>query len=287
MVFQSYALYPRMTVRENLSFGLRMARHAAGRDRASGSRARPRCCRSSHLLDRRPDAALGRPAPARRDRPGAGARRRRLPVRRAAVQPRRPAPRTSSGSRSSACTSGSANTMIYVTHDQIEALTLADRIAVMKGGVIQQLGAPARRSTTGPANRFVAGFVGSPRMNFIEGRLERADGGLGLRRRRAPAAARRLSASRRGRRPGGRSRWACGPSISRIGGAGGGRWHGFAVDIVEPMGADNLVWCGDGRLSLERPHLRRAAAPAGRALDARPRPSAASRCSPPSSGARL
>ena len=68
------------------------------------------------------------------------------------------------------------NTMIYVTHDQIEALTLADRIAVMKGGVIQQLDDAAGRSTTGRSTCFVAGFIGSPAMNFVSGRLDVANG---------------------------------------------------------------------------------------------------------------
>ena len=84
-----------------------------------------------------------------------------------------------------------STTMIYVTHDQIEALTLADRIAVMQRLEIQQLGSPAEIYHR-PANLFVAGFVGSPRMNFIEGRLERDGHRLGLRRRRPAAAARRL-----------------------------------------------------------------------------------------------
>src|SRR4030095_3892093 len=64
-----------------------------------------------------------------------------------------------------------ANTMIYVTHDQIEAMTLADRIAVMKGGLIQQFDSP-QAIYNRPVNRFVAGFVGSPGMNFLEGALE-------------------------------------------------------------------------------------------------------------------
>src|SRR6185312_5077697 len=63
------------------------------------------------------------------------------------------------------------NTMIYVTHDQIEAMTLADRIAVMKGGVIQQLDAP-QTIYNRPVNRFVAGFLGSPAMNFLDGQVE-------------------------------------------------------------------------------------------------------------------
>jgi multiple sugar transport system ATP-binding protein len=67
------------------------------------------------------------------------------------------------------------STMIYVTHDQIEALTLADRVAVMHGGVIQQLAAP-REIYQRPVNRFVAGFVGSPAMNFISGKIQHANG---------------------------------------------------------------------------------------------------------------
>ncbi len=67
------------------------------------------------------------------------------------------------------------NTMIYVTHDQVEALTLADRIAIMRDGVIQQLASPAEIYHR-PANLFVAGFIGAPAMNFIEGRIERGNG---------------------------------------------------------------------------------------------------------------
>ena len=84
-----------------------------------------------------------------------------------------------------------ANTMIYVTHDQIEALTLADRIAVMKGGVIQQLDTP-QTIYNRPVNLFVAGFIGSPAMNFLEGarRVRRRHAGFTRERRRR--AARRL-----------------------------------------------------------------------------------------------
>jgi multiple sugar transport system ATP-binding protein len=67
-------------------------------------------------------------------------------------------------------------TMIYVTHDQVEAMTMADRIVVLNAGVIEQVGSPLELYN-GPANQFVAGFLGSPRMNFFEGRIEEADGG--------------------------------------------------------------------------------------------------------------
>jgi multiple sugar transport system ATP-binding protein len=72
------------------------------------------------------------------------------------------------------------STMIYVTHDQIEALTLADRVAVMNGGLIQQL-APPKEIYRRPVNLFVAGFVGSPAMNFLAGRISKANGGVGIR----------------------------------------------------------------------------------------------------------
>ena len=95
------------------------------------------------------------------------------------------------------------NTMIYVTHDQIEAMTLADRIAVMKSGVIQQLDDAARPSTTGRSTCFVAGFIGSPAMNFLEGAAIAADGAPrfvadGHRHRRSPATTSTTDA-RRGR----------------------------------------------------------------------------------------
>ena len=71
------------------------------------------------------------------------------------------------------------STMIYVTHDQIEALTLADRVAVMNGGVIQQLASP-KELYQRPVNRFVAGFVGSPAMNFVSGKLDVSDGAAAI-----------------------------------------------------------------------------------------------------------
>jgi multiple sugar transport system ATP-binding protein len=104
-------------------------------------------------------------------RDGAG-----VPVRRAAVQPRREAAHRAAA-RAEAAARDLGATMIYVTHDQVEAMTLASRIAVMRGGRIQQIGAPAEVYAR-PANMFVAGFLGAPGMNFIPGHLggESADG---------------------------------------------------------------------------------------------------------------
>ena len=167
MVFQSYALYPQMTVEGNLSFGLEDRRPAEGRDR------------QAHRARRRdPADRAAAEAQARRSFPAASASASRSAARWCATSTcscstsrsptSTPSCAPNCASRSSGCTSGSANTMIYVTHDQIEAMTLADRIAVMKGGVIQQFDTP-QAIYNRPVNRFVAGFIGSPGMNFIEG----------------------------------------------------------------------------------------------------------------------
>jgi multiple sugar transport system ATP-binding protein len=140
-----------------------------------------------------------------------------------------------------------STTMIYVTHDQIEAMTLADRIAVMKDQRIQQLGSPLEIYYR-PANRFVAGFVGSPRMNFVEGRLEQAGDGPAF-----VVADRRLPLHgyefRVPPEPGQPVTLGIRPEHISLDGAG--NWAGFTVELVEPLGADSLVWCTDGGLSLE------------------------------------
>ena len=174
MVFQSYALYPRMSVRQNLSFGLRMARTPAAEIERRVKQAAA-MLQIDHLLDRRPDQL-------------SGGQRQRVAIGRALVRDAavflfdEPLSNLDAQLRNELRVEikrlhhrlGKA-TMIYVTHDQIEALTLADRIAVMKDQAIQQLGSPSDIYHR-PANRFVAGFVGSPQMNFVDGRLELADG---------------------------------------------------------------------------------------------------------------
>ena len=132
--------------------------------------------------------------------------------------------------------------MIYVTHDQIEALTLADRVAVMKDGVIQQIDRPDVVYAT-PENRFVAGFIGASGMNFLPGSLEAgADGPVfragdvlvpleGYRFRAPPGAGRAVELGIR-------------PEHVRLGDAAAGQAIRVepTVDLVEPMGADALVW---------------------------------------------
>lgn len=166
MVFQSYALYPQMTVRGNLSFGLKNQKMPQDEIEKRVARA-SEILQIGPLLDRKP-AALS------------GGQRQRVAIGRALVRDvdvflfDEPLSNLDAKLRSELRVeikrlhSKLKNTMVYVTHDQIEALTLADRIAVMKGGVIQQLDDP-QSIYNRPANLFVAGFIGSPSMNMLKG----------------------------------------------------------------------------------------------------------------------
>ena len=127
------------------------------------------------------------------------------------------------------------NTMIYVTHDQIEALTLADRIAVMRGGYIQQLADP-KTIYNKPANLFVAGFIGSPAMTMLKGRI--ADARRLRPGRRRPCRSTATTAPSRRRAP--RRSSASGRSTSRC--APRARGSPPSIDIDEPMGSDSLLW---------------------------------------------
>ncbi len=173
MVFQSYALYPTMTVERNMSFGLRIN----GTPAADIDKRVKRAAEILHLeplLERKPSQL-------------SGGQRQRVAIGRALVREARvflfdePLSNLDAKLRAELrreikqLHKNLRSTMIYVTHDQIEAMTLASRIAVMKEGRIQQIGAPAEVYAR-PANRFVAGFLGSPGMNFIEGRLDSAEG---------------------------------------------------------------------------------------------------------------
>jgi len=246
MVFQSYALYPRMNVRGNLSFGLKMAKTPKDEIERRVAQAAS-MLQIEQLLDRRPDQL-------------SGGQRQRVAIGRALVRDAavflfdEPLSNLDAQLRNELRDEikrlhqrlGST-TMIYVTHDQIEAMTLADRIAVMKDQKIQQLGSPLELYHH-PANLFVAGFVGSPRMNFVEGTLEQADDGPAFTagRLRLPLNGYAFSSHPEPGRP-----CTLGIRPEHIALDDGGNWDGFTVDIVEPLGADNLVWCTDGALSLE------------------------------------
>ena len=168
MVFQSYALYPSMTVEKNMSFGLRMAR-------LPKAQIEQRIARAAEMLHLQP-VLKRKPAQL------SGGQRQRVAIGRALVREAgvflfdEPLSNLDAKLRAELrrelklLHQKLRSTMIYVTHDQVEAMTLATRIVVMLAGKIQQIGAPAEVYDK-PANRFVAGFLGAPAMNFIEGVL--------------------------------------------------------------------------------------------------------------------
>jgi multiple sugar transport system ATP-binding protein len=177
MVFQNYALYPNMTVEENLAFGLRVHKIPKDEQRRRVAEA-ARILNLEPFLKRKP-AALS------------GGQRQRVAMGRAIV--RDPQAflmdeplssldaklRVSTRAELAALHDRLRATTIYVTHDQIEAMTLGDRVAVLKDGELQQADTP-QRLFDAPVNLFVATFIGSPAMNLAEGRLIRDDGGLAV-----------------------------------------------------------------------------------------------------------
>ena len=253
MVFQSYALYPQMTVRGNLSFGLKIAGLPKVEIEKRVARA-SEILQIGPLLDRKPGAL-------------SGGQRQRVAIGRALVRDvdvflfDEPLSNLDAKLRSELRVEIKRlharlnNTMVYVTHDQIEALTLADRIAVMRGGIIQQLDAP-QVIYNRPTNLFVAGFIGSPAMNFLKGAtvdggraftignskvdLVGYDGGAILDRPKAIL----------GLRP---------EHLSIQDHAEPGQTIAAVVEIDEPMGADSLVWLeAEGRqISVRVPVERR------------------------------
>jgi multiple sugar transport system ATP-binding protein len=169
MVFQNYALYPHMTVRDNMGFALKLARTDKGEIDAKVGEAAKILDLEQHL-ERKP-ANLS------------GGQRQRVAMGRAIVRDPKaflmdePLSNLDAKLRVQMRTEVSriqqrlGTTMVYVTHDQTEAMTLGDRVAVMRAGIIQQVDTPANLYED-PVNLFVAGFIGSPSMNFLPGRLE-------------------------------------------------------------------------------------------------------------------
>jgi len=139
-------------------------------------------------------------------------------------------------------------TMIYVTHDQVEAMTLASRIAVMKEGRIQQIDTPANVYRR-PVNMFVAGFLGAPSMNFVEGQLERVDGRT---RFIAPALQVDVSAYAFVRAPQHQLPAVLGvrPEHITLSPQAVPRAGSATISLVEPMGSNQVVWLGDQGVSL-------------------------------------
>ena len=143
--------------------------------------------------------------------------------------------------------------MIYVTHDQVEALTLADRIAVMRGGVIQQVGEPEEIYRR-PANRFVAGFLGSPPMNFIPGAIDTASGGCAVH-----IAGKRLDLSTvistPGIAQGHKVEVGIRPEDIQLGDPGEGLSWDAEIELREPLGGEVLLWSrqGGARIAIRTP----------------------------------
>ena len=238
MVFQSYSLYPRMSVERNLSFALRIAGVPKPEIAARVGKA-AKLLQLEHLLDRKPSEL-------------SGGQRQRVAIGRALVRNvgvflfDEPLSNLDAKLRNELRVEikklhqNLGNTMIYVTHDQVEALTLADRIAVLKDGVIQQFATP-HDIYHRPANLFVAGFIGSPAMNMVEGSLveragiwalQTANETIDLARypfQSPPAATKAMLGVR--------------PEHIGLGDAPDGL-HGASstVSIVEPMGGETVLW---------------------------------------------
>jgi multiple sugar transport system ATP-binding protein len=177
MVFQSYALYPHLSVRDNIAFPLKIAK-------VPKDEIRRRVGEAARILDLEPYLS-------RKPRALSGGQRQRVAMGRAIV--REPAVflldeplsnldaklRVQMRADIKKIQHDLGTTTIYVTHDQVEAMTMGDRVAVMRKGELQQV-APPQELYDRPTNAFVAGFIGSPAMNMLEGRVERDDQGLAL-----------------------------------------------------------------------------------------------------------
>lgn len=240
MVFQNYALYPHMTVFENMAFGLKLRRYPR-KEVAERVREAAAILGIESLLDRKPKAL-------------SGGQRQRVALGRAIV--RKPLVflfdeplsnldaklRVQMRTEISKLHQRLEATMIYVTHDQTEAMTMADRIVLMKDGYVQQIASPLEIYSQ-PANMFVAGFIGSPAMNFFEGVVQERRGSLiftgGGVTLSLPLPWRSLLKSRRGQsvvlgiRP---------EDLSRSKGTAGNGTLRARVEIVEPMGNELFVY---------------------------------------------
>ncbi|WP_315833316.1 ABC transporter ATP-binding protein [Bradyrhizobium prioriisuperbiae] len=219
MVFQSYALYPHMSVRGNIAFGLKMA----GLPKQD--------------IDRKVEAAAGTlnltPYLERKPRELSGGQRQRVAIGRAIVREPKAflfdeplsnldaALRVQMRMEVTKLQKQLATTAIYVTHDQVEAMTMADKIVVLSGGSIEQYGSPLELYER-PANMFVAGFIGSPKMNFISSATAAAHGAttIGIR-----------------------------PEHLKVSKGGGEGWPG-TISVAEHLGSDTFIYVDAGELGL-------------------------------------
>ena len=175
MVFQSYALYPTMNVRDNIAFGLKIRKMSAAAIDEEVARV-SKLLQIEHLLTRKPGQLSG----GQQQRVAMGralARRPKIYLFDEPLSNLDAKLRVEMRTEMKLMHQRLKTTTVYVTHDQIEAMTLGDKVAVMKDGIIQQFGTP-KQIYNDPANLFVASFIGSPPMNFIPLRLQRRDGRL-------------------------------------------------------------------------------------------------------------
>jgi multiple sugar transport system ATP-binding protein len=248
MVFQNYALYPQKTVRENMEFGLRMTTELPDSEIASRIEGTATMLGIDDLLERKPNAL-------------SGGQKQRVALGRAIV--REPSVflmdeplsnldaklRTEMRTELQQLQNDLDVATLYVTHDQTEAMTMGDRIAVLNDGELQQLGTPLECYHE-PANRFVAGFIGDPSMNFLELEYDRATGtatGEGVSYEFTDDQRGHLDAdlSERELTLGVR------PEDIEVAESAGSTTVEAAVEVVEPMGKENLLHAavGDARLT--------------------------------------
>ena len=244
MVFQSYALYPHMTVYQNLAFGLENLRTPRAAIETKVREA-AQMLRLEALLERRPTQL-------------SGGQRQRVAIGRAIV--RDPTIflfdeplsnldaelRVQMRAEITALHARLGTTMIYVTHDQVEAMTMADRIVVLRAGRVEQIGTPLELYNR-PDNRFVAGFIGSPQMNFLSGRIASIhDAGAHVALDAAPDATADAALPLRGSSATAQQPILLGirPEHVTLGATVAGSLHVTAtIDRVEQLGAASFLYC--------------------------------------------
>jgi len=248
MVFQNYALYPHMSVYKNMAFGLKLRRYPKA-EIDQRVREAAEILGITNLLERKPKAL-------------SGGQRQRVAVGRAIVRKPKaflfdePLSNLDAKMRVQMRTEISKlhtrlnSTMIYVTHDQVEAMTMGDRIVVMKDGFIQQVASPLELYDH-PANQFVAGFIGSPPMNFFTGRLEQRNGGIYFNEGNFSIRAPEGHARRLGGHVGKEVVFGIRPEDVKDTGAGGSGHPDVTVkanvEVVEPMGAEVFLYLNTGK----------------------------------------
>jgi multiple sugar transport system ATP-binding protein len=243
MVFQSYALYPHMSVYENMAFGLKLAKVGSKEGIDERVRNAARILQIEHLLERKPKQL-------------SGGQRQRVAIGRAIVRDPRvflfdeplsnldAALRVQMRIEIAKLHHDLDATMIYVTHDQVEAMTLADRIVVLNAGVVEQFGSPLELYHQ-PQNLFVAGFIGSPRMNFVEGTVaERAGNALTIALGDGSQLVAPLGAD--GLRSGQKVTLGLRPEHLQVGGGGDALLRGRVI-AVEHLGGETYVYLERGQ----------------------------------------